>query len=278
MDHDAVLLTPVSYTHLDVYKRQGTVIVRHTSDKEGAISGEITHSLVKEEEITSEVEHATAIANGTNPKFYTNNDENRQVKAAGIQLLDDSLLLEDENDNRQELMEEKAKEVLKIEDELGTLVHFDFHYLDLVDAYNGNAWVSASNGTTVYLPYPEGTDATTNFSLVHYKDLHREYGITGQENVEEAIKNCESEPIECENTEYGIKFTVNRSGFSPFALVWSEHTGKGTVTINYKNADTGKELREARIHEFTIGEDYDVSQSASKLGLKGCLLYTSRCV
>lgn len=246
----------------------GSLIVRHTSDKGGAISGTTTHELVKNEP-TEKVTHATAIANGTSPKFYTNNDENRPVSADGIQLLDDSLLLEDENDNRQELMEEKAKEVLKIEDELGTLVHFDFHYLDLVDAYNGNAWVSASNGTTVYLPYPEGTDATTNFSLVHYKDLHREYGITGQENVEEAIKNCESEPIECENTEYGIKFTVNRSGFSPFALVWSEHIGTGTVTINYKDADTGEELRETRIHEFTKGEDYDVSQSASKLGLKG---------
>ncbi len=246
----------------------GSLIVRHTSDKGGAISGTTTHGLVKNEP-TEKVTHATAIANGTSPKFYTNNDENRPVSADGIQLLDDSLLLEDENDNRQELMEEKAKEVLKIEDELGTLVHFDFHYLDLVDAYNGNAWVSASNGTTVYLPYPEGTDATTNFSLVHYKDLHREYGITGQENVEEAIKNCESEPIECENTEYGIKFTVNRSGFSPFALVWSEHIGTGKVTINYKDADTGEELRETRIHEFTKGEDYDVSQSASKLGLKG---------
>lgn len=259
----------INGNEVDVDEQGGTVIVRHTSDKGGAISGTTTHPLVKENEITSEVEHATAIANGTSPKFYTNNDENRQVSAEGIQLLDDSLLLEDENDNRQELMEEKAKEVLKIEDELGTLVHFDFHYLDLVDAYNGNAWVSASNGTTVYLPYPEGTDATTNFSLVHYKDLHREYGITGQENVEEAIKNCESEPIECENTEYGIKFTVNQSGFSPFALVWSEHIGTGTVTINYKDADTGEELRETRIHEFTKGEDYDVSQSASKLGLKG---------
>lgn len=267
--NDPTVEISINENEVDVDEQGGTVIVRHTSDKEGAISGEITHSLVKEEEITSEVEHATAIANGTNPKFYTNNDENRQVEAAGIQLLDDSLLLEDENDNRQELMENKAKEFLEMEDELGTLVHFDFHYLDLVDAYNGNAWVSASNGTTVYLPYPEGTNKDTDFKLVHYKDLHREYGITGQENVEEAIKNCKPESIECENTEYGIKFTVDRSGFSPFALVWSEQTGTGTVTINYKDADTGEELREARIHEFTIGEDYDVSQSASKLGLKG---------
>lgn len=247
----------------------GSLIVRHTSDKGGAISGTTTHPLVKENEITSEVEHATAIANGTNPRFYTNDDTSRTVSdASGIQLLDDSLLTE-EGDNRQELMENKAKEFLEMEDELGTLVHFDFHYLDLVDAYNGNAWVSASNGTTVYLPYPEGTNKDTDFKLVHYKDLHREYGITGQEDVEQAIKDCELEPMEIDKTEYGIKFTVDRSGFSPFALVWSEQTGTGKVTINYKDADTGEELREARIHEFTIGEDYDVSQSASKLGLKG---------
>lgn len=247
----------------------GSLIVRHTSDKRGAISGTTTHPLVKENEITSEVEHATAIANGTNPRFYTNDDTSRTVSdASGIQLLDDSLLTE-EGDNRQELMENKAKEFLEMEDELGTLVHFDFHYLDLVDAYNGNAWVSASNGTTVYLPYPEGTNKDTDFKLVHYKDLHREYGITGQEDVEQAIKDCELEPMEIDKTEYGIKFTVDCSGFSPFALVWSEQTGTGKVTINYKDADTGEELREARIHEFTIGEDYDVSQSASKLGLKG---------
>ena len=251
----------------------GSLIVRHTSDKGGAISGTTTHELVKNEP-TEKVTHATAIANGTNPKFYTNNDENRRVEAAGIQLLDDSLLLENENDNRQELMENEAKKFLKIEDELGTLVHFDFRYLDLVDVYNGNAWVSASNGTTVYLPYPEGLNKTKaeelGLKVVHYKDLHREYGITGQENVEEAIKNCELEVMENVIFEENyIQFDVLRSGFSPFALVWSEHIGTGTVTINYKDADTGEELRETRIHEFTKGEDYDVSQSASKLGLKG---------
>lgn len=254
----------------------GSLIVRHTSDKGGAISGTTTHELVKSEP-TEKVTHATAMAKSNwilGPEFYTNNDENRQVSAEGIQLLDDSLLLEDENDNRQELMENEAKEFLKIEDELGTLVHFDFHYLDLVDVYNGNAWVSASYGTTVYLPYPEGLNKTKaeelGLKVVHYKDLHREYGITGQENVEEAIKNCELEVMENVIFEENyIQFDVPRSGFSPFALVWSEHTGTGKVTINYKDADTGEELRETRIHEFTKGEDYDVSQSASKLGLKG---------
>lgn len=266
----------INGNEVDVDEQGGTVIVRHTSDKEGAISGTTTHELVKSEP-TEKVTHATAMAKSNwilDPEFYTNNDENRQVSAEGIQLLDDSLLLEDENDNRQELMENEAKKFLKIEDELGTLVHFDFHYLDLVDVYNGNAWVSASNGTTVYLPYPEGLNKTKaeelGLKVVHYKDLHREYGITGQENVEEAIKNCELEVMENVIFEENyIQFDVPRSGFSPFALVWSEHTGTGKVTINYKDADTGEELREARIHEFTIGEDYDVSQSASKLGLKG---------
>lgn len=242
----------------------GRVIVRHISDKKGAISGTITHPLVTEDEITSKVEHATAIANGSNPRFYINNDSSRTVSdVSGIQLLDDSLLLEDENDNRQELMEEKAKEYLQIQDELGTFVHFDFHYLDLVDAYNGNAWVSASSGTTVYLPYPEGTDETTNFSLVHYKDLHREYGISGQADVEEAIRNCELETIEFEPTEFGIRFSIPRSGFSPFALVWSEETGSSTITVQYVDKDLNELIQPSYVVELTNGDTYDITEAAN---------------
>ena len=65
----------------------------------------------------------------------------------------------------------------------GRAYRYQFHYLDLVDAFNGNAWVSAEYGTTVYLPYPDGITAGTaaerGVKVIHYKDLHREYGITG---------------------------------------------------------------------------------------------------
>ena len=208
---------------------EGTLIVRHIENVEEAQKGTNTYKLLNAEP-TSTVENAVAIAKKggwfgtTDPSFYTNDDENREVDAAGIQLLDDDLLRY-EGENRQQPMEEKAEEHLGAPAD-GMAYQFDFHYLDLVDAYNGNAWVSASYGTTVYLPYPEGLTRENweekGAEVIHYKDLHREYGITGQEDIEAAIKACEMETMTVTTTEYGIKFDVAREGFSPFAIVWQD--------------------------------------------------------
>lgn len=206
----------------------GTLIIRHISDIEGAESGKITYDLLTEGP-TAPVDHAEAVAkkggwDGTRePMFYLNDNEDRDFKnTGGVQLLDDSLLL-NEGDDRQELLEQKAAEYLGAPAQ-GQAYCYKFHYLDLVDAYNGNVWVSAQYGTTVYLPYPEGVTADTAESLglkiVHYKDLHREYGIAGQADVEEAIEACELETMAAEFTPNGIMFDVPRSGFSPFAIVW----------------------------------------------------------
>lgn len=214
-----------------------TLIVRHTSDVTGAQDGTITHELLKSEP-TAPVEQAKAIAKkggwsgNTEPKFYTNDNEDYIVNAEGIRLLDDSLLLEG-NDNRQKLLEQKATKHLGAPGE-GQAYRYDFHYLDLVDAFNGNAWVSASNGTTVYLPYPEGVTAENadelGVKVVHYKDLHREYGISGQAEVEEAIAASEIETINVEFDANGIKFDVPREGFSPFAVVWQTEAHTITAT------------------------------------------------
>ena len=84
--------------------------------------------------------------------------------------------------------------------------------------------MSASYGTTVYLPYPDGVTADTAESMgvqvIHYKDLHREYGIAGQADVEAAIAACELETMKVEYDANGIKFDVAQEGFSPFAVVW----------------------------------------------------------
>ncbi len=212
----------------------GTLIVRDVDNVTGATSGDTTHELL-ESEPTAPVEHAEAIAKkgGTSKsKFYTNDDESREVDASGVQILDDGLLLEDD-DNRQELMEQKAADYLGAPGE-GQAYRYDFHYLDLVDAFNGNAWVSASYGTTVYLPYPEGVTADNanelGVKVVHYKDLHREYGISGQAEVEEAIAACELETMEVEFDANGIKFDVPREGFSPFAIVWQTEAHTITAT------------------------------------------------
>ena len=210
---------------------EGTLIVRHTDDIKGAQDGTTTHELLANEPTAPVTEHAEAIA-PSGSKFYTNDDTDREVEAAGIQLLDDGLLLEGD-DNRQELMEQKAADYLG-EPAEGQAYRYEFHYLDLVDAFNGNAWVSASKGTTVYLPYPEGVTADTAEALgvkvVHYKDLHREYGISGQAEVEEAVARCELETMEVEFDANGIKFDVPREGFSPFAIVWQTEAHTITAT------------------------------------------------
>lgn len=217
----------------------GTVIVRHVSDVSGVQAGSNTHELLTTEP-AAPVEHAEAIAKAGEkwgityqPEFYINDNEDFLIEdASGIQILDDGLLLEDD-DNRQELMEQKAADYLGAPGE-GQAYRYDFHYLDLVDAFNGNAWVSASYGTTVYLPYPEGVTADNanelGVKVVHYKDLHREYGISGQAEVEEAIAACELETMEVVFDANGIKFDVPREGFSPFAIVWQTEAHTITAT------------------------------------------------
>lgn len=213
---------------------EGTLIVRYVENVAGATSGDATHELL-EAEPAAPVEHAEAIA-PSGSKFYTNDDTDREVSAEGVQLLDDKLLSDEDGTDRQALLEQKAEEtegVLPALDD-GEEYSYQFHYLDLVDAFNGNAWVSASYGTTVYLPYPEGVTADTaedlGVTVVHFKDLHREYGIAGQADVEAAIAVCELETMEIEYDANGIKFDVEREGFSPFAVVW---TVPATYAVTY---------------------------------------------
>lgn len=209
--------------------RSGRLIVRYVENADEAIDGTNTHELVTEEP-AEQVKSATAIAKKgflglVAPKFYTNDGEDREVDVEGIQILDDDLLIDEDGTDRQELLEEKAVDS-GILPELGEgeAYRYDFHYLDLVDAHNGNAWVSASYGTTVYLPYPDGMTyeeaEDIEFTVVHYPGLHREYGFSGRDEVETAIASCTPQVMESEKTPAGIKFDVPREGFSPFAIVW----------------------------------------------------------
>lgn len=105
-------------------------------------------------------------------------------------------------------------------DELGSFgalsdPSYEARYLDLVDANNGNAWLRATNPVTVYWPYPEGTDESTEFCLAHFGGLNREIAL---DDPDAAVAAAPIEEIEVENTPYGIRFTTN--GFSPFVLAW----------------------------------------------------------
>ena len=208
----------------------GTLIVRYVEDISDVVSGESTHP-VQSVDPTEMQDHAVAVLDASST-YYVNGDQGNQVADnSGVSILDDSLLT-NQGDNRQQLLEQRAIDSkLLPELDKGEAYRFAFRYLDLVDANNGNAWVSADNNATIYLPYPDGMTYDqvqgVEFTVVHFKGLHREYGITGPE-VEPAIDACELEKIECEKTSQGIKFIVGSSGFSPFAVVWK--TQAHTIT------------------------------------------------
>ncbi len=100
-------------------------------------------------------------------------------------------------------------------------LHTMFRYLDLVDMANADTWVSSSGGSDVFWPYPEGTDRETEFALLHYLGLHREYRMNGQ-SLADQVKASRIETVTITKTDGGIWFHVPESGFSPFALVWAD--------------------------------------------------------
>ena len=92
---------------------------------------------------------------------------------------------------------------------------YEAKYLDLVDANNGNVWLTASKPVKVYWPYPDGTDETTQFYLVHFEGLDREMDNA---DIAAAIAQAVKTPVEVTADAHGISFTAD--GFSPFVLVW----------------------------------------------------------
>ena len=110
-------------------------------------------------------------------------------------------------------------------------------YLDLVDANNGNVWLTPENPVTIYWPYPEGTDENTEFHLVHFKGLDREIS---NDQITNEIDSSQAESVDIENTEYGIRFETD--SFSPFVLTWDAGTEAGeqpepTTKINESDAN-----------------------------------------
>lgn len=213
----------------DVEVVEGKLIIRYTADQDESISGTNVNELLNVAPTMPVKDYAIGVVE-SGSIYYINNDTSRKITdISGISLLDDDLLTSG-NDGRQELMEKRANEMIQWDKEIDGLTNqFSFHYLDLVDRNNGDAWVSSTKPITVYLPYPKDTDQDTEFKLLHYKDLHREYGITEPADVKAAIEACEIEDLsgKIQKTEIGIAFSVDQSGFSPFALVWQGEKSEG---------------------------------------------------
>ncbi len=116
-------------------------------------------------------------------------------------------------------------------------VQHEAKFLDLVDANNGNTWLTTDKTVDVYWPYPEGTDADTTFALVHFPGLDREME---NDEIDGLIQANETEYVSVENTPYGIKFSVTpEMGFSPFVLVWGDNV---VIPDTNTSTDAGSDL------------------------------------
>lgn len=224
---------------VNVEDAETTITVRYVSDPERMSDANTDYiNDVVNVAPTTEVEEATAVTD-PNTTYLTNDKEDIAVmNEDAVGLLVDELLSDNDGFDREKAMLEKLNGFL---DEEGFQTvsegNYDFMYLDLVNTVDGNAWVSSTKGTYIYLPYPEGTDKNTQFNVVHFPGLHREYGFNGGAEVGAAIQGCEPELVSIENTDQGIKFHIGQSGFSPFALTWSDSDTKFDVSYVFKSED-----------------------------------------
>ena len=127
----------------------GTLTVRAV-EKETDATSDIVEAAPAEDgsvSYTENVSTGSAVAVVPNDTTYTLNDTDVELPADhGASLLFDDII-ESDGVQRVDALEEAVDS--KLGDTDGTR-HYEAKYLDLVDANNGNAWISSSKGTDIY--------------------------------------------------------------------------------------------------------------------------------
>lgn len=167
---------------------------------------------------------------------FTINGSDVVADSAGVKLLFDDVI--NTTPTQQDRLVQLAQRADK---ELGApaadkVRNFSPKYLDLVDTANGNAWVAASEEVTVCWPYPEGTDKNTEFTVLHFTDLHRdmESGDVSGDIAESDVEIVTA----ITKTDNHIEFQTKE--FSPFALVW--YTDKPAEDSKDDNEDNSSSV------------------------------------
>ena len=183
--------------------------------------------------VTAIQETVTKPASGSAVAVEPEGGTTYTLNATDVQLPDDAVpsllfddIIEDEGStDRTDALKAKADDTIGSESENR---QYQIKYLDLVDANNGNAWITSSNGIDIYWAYPAGTSSSTEFTLLHFKGLHRDGANSGYDVSD--INSVVPEKVTIEKTANGIKFHVEPGSFSPFALVWEESAVTPPVT------------------------------------------------
>lgn len=170
--------------------------------------------------------------------YYINESQVDVTDSAAPSLLFDDLADSDDTGVTADHPQQLANRALDVITETGASFEHPWYqakYLDLVDANNGNVYLTTDRPVTVYWPYPAGTDQNTEFHLVHFADLDRDMNngeLSGQ------IESSSAAYVEVENTEHGIRFTTD--GFSPFVLMWEgEGDGPAEPPVNAEPPASG---------------------------------------
>lgn len=187
----------------------------------------------QDEAVTAIQESVTTPTSGSAVAVEPKGGTTYTLNATDVQLPDDAApsllfddIIEDEGStDRTDALKAKADDTIGSESENR---QYQIKYLDLVDANNGNAWITSSSGIDIYWAYPAGTSSSTEFTLLHFEGLHRDGANSGYDVSD--INSVVPEKVTIEKTANGIKFHVEPGSFSPFALVWEEAAVTPPVT------------------------------------------------
>lgn len=221
-------VSKISYTTYAAVAYSGSLTIR------GVTQSGTTTAIV--EQVDKAVSNITAVLPADTT--YTINDSDVQVVDGAPALLVDEIVSPDNTQNGRDfrtLLTNKAVETAAKDFQN---VASEARYMDLVDAANGNTWIKADKPVTIYWPYPDGTDANTQFRLVHFVGMDRE--MTADE-AESKIETATVETISVKTDAYGISFTTD--SFSPFVLMWDNTQ---TTTVTEQKPDEHPDIAEAK--------------------------------
>ena len=190
-------------------KTPGTLTVRYTTTPDAPSTKAVTDLAAEvqkdPEQFYVQVEN--------DQKFYINeksaNEDGVDVTAKDVSLLVDSLVGGEDYTYTSALYSKAV-----------TAAGFESsgvwgQYLDLVDADNGNAWLTPEGEVTVFWPYPAGvTKDTGTIKLYHFEGLDRDMAT---DDVMAEINKTEADEVPITRLDDG--FTFKTSSFSPFVLV-----------------------------------------------------------
>lgn len=170
----------------------------------------------------SQLTKSAYMIRGNADHFMVNNSD-VQVDDQHVSLLFDDIA-ETTDTNYADTLKTKAVDAVKEKnaDVDTSKLKTEAKYLDLVDATNGNVWVTSDDEVTIYWPFPAGTDASTTFYVAHFDGLDRDKDVAGMTTE---VNDATATLMNVETDQYGVYFTT--SSFSPYVLVWDTTTTSG---------------------------------------------------